>query len=303
MRPMRPSRHLIIANKTGQVGNRLVLYAHMLAAGYERGWRVLNPSFGEYADLFVGTRGRLATVGPELPNARHIARAERQAFYRLNRVGYEAAKLLHRLPGSGVGWAKAADVLHYDLDELLTRAEHRGWRVVFTQNYHFRQHAWVARHAARIKPRFVPVEPHRGSAEARVAEARTRGAVLVGVHIRHGDYRHHLGGKFFYHVPQYVALMRQLVALHAPRAVSFLVCSNAQHQADDFADLTVTPGPSHLASDLHALSLCDVIVGPPSSFSAWAAFAGGARHHMVEDPARPLALSDFVVPASPDPKY
>ena len=40
-------RYLIIANKTGQLGNRLVIYAHMLAAGFERGWTVLNPSFRE----------------------------------------------------------------------------------------------------------------------------------------------------------------------------------------------------------------------------------------------------------------
>lgn len=297
------SRYLVIANKTGQVGNRLVLYAHMLGAAMERGWSLFNPSFVEYADFFIGTHGRLATCGAELTNPRTINRAERQALFRVNRIGYQCSKVLGKIPHSGVGWAKAVEVLHYDLGELLDRADARHWRILFTQNYHFRQHDWCAKHAAAIRALLTPREPWRSQADGVVVDARQAGEVLVGVHIRHGDYLHHLGGKFFYEVPAYAALMRRMVELLAPQRVVFLVCSNARHQPSDFAGMTVRFGPGHLISDLHALSGCDWLFGPPSSFSAWAAFYGSVRYHMVEDPTQTLQADDFAVPRSPDPRY
>lgn len=297
-------RYLIIANKTGQLGNRLVIYAHMLAAGLERGWTVLNPSFCEYARFFTGTMGRLATCGYEQLNPPPISLLERQALYRVNRVGYQAAKILSRIPYTGVGWAKVSNSLHYDLAILLDRAEQRRWRAIFTQNYHFRQHDWCARHGDRIRALLMPAEPWRTQAEQIVNAARGQsGKVVVGVHIRHGDYRHHLAGKFFYEVSTYANLMRQVQNFLAPQRVIFLVCSNAHYQPDDFSGLHVHFGPGHLVSDLHALSLCDYLFGPPSSFSAWAAYHGKVRYHMVEDPGEPLTAAHFAVPASPDPRY
>ena len=320
-------RYLIIANKTGQLGNRLVIYAHMLAAGFERDWTVLNPSFCEYAHFFTGTTGRLWTCGDEQVNTPIIPLLERQVLYRMNRVGYQASKILARIPYSGVGWAKVSNSLHYDLTTLVDRAEQRHWRAVFTQNYHFRQHEWCARHGERIRALLMPMEPWRTQAENTVRAARQIGelgeigesrkngksgkpgeqgssnVILVGVHIRHGDYLHHLAGKFFYDVSTYANLMRQVQSFLAPQRVVFLVCSNAHHQPDDFLGLNVTFGPGHLVSDLHALSLCDYLFGPPSSFSAWAAYHGKVRYHMVENIDDPLTAAHFAVPASPDPRY
>ncbi len=123
------------------------------------------------------------------------------------------------------------------------------------------------------------------------------------MHIRHGDYRQHLGGRFFYELPVYAGLMRQLAAALAPRRAVFLVCANAKWGPQDFAGLAIAPGPGHMVADLHALSRCDRVMGPPSSFSAWAAFHGRVPYLMIEDAERPIAPQDFRVQESPDPKY
>jgi hypothetical protein len=67
--------------------------------------------------------------------------------------------------------------------------------------------------------------------------------------------------------------------------------------------LDVHPGPGHLVADLAALSGCDWLLGPPSSFSAWAAFAGNRPLLVVEDPAADFGLHDFTVSPSVDPRY
>jgi Glycosyl transferase family 11 len=297
------SRYLLISNKTGQLGNRLVVYAHMLAAARERGWTLLNPSFCEYAPYFIGTQGRLFECGLAQTNPPAISMIDRHIFYKINRFGYQLSKIFNRVPGSRIGWAKVSESLFFDLTTLMDQADERGLLFLFTQNYHFRQHQWCARHADYLRSVFTPVEPYQQQAKAAVARARDHGDVLVGVHIRHGDYREHLGGKYYFSVAQYAAMMRQIADFLAPQRVTFLVCSNAQHTQSDFLGLSVFFGPGHLVSDLHALSQCDWLIGPPSSFSAWAAFYGAVRFYMVEDPTEPITPTHFVVPPSPDPRY
>ena len=48
---------LIISAKSGQLGNRLLLFANFIAWAIEHNLTVLNPAFDEYAEFFVGTAG------------------------------------------------------------------------------------------------------------------------------------------------------------------------------------------------------------------------------------------------------
>jgi hypothetical protein len=296
-------RYLVIANKTGQLGNRLTVYAHMIGAARERGWTLLNPSFCEYAEHFLGTCGRLLTCGEAQQNPRAIPLLERAAAYRVNRLAYKCARVLQHLPASPIGWARASNMPVYELTALMDRAEERRWRVLFTQNYVFRQHRWCARHAAFIRRVFTPLPVHQEASRAALERARAGSAVLVGVHIRHGDYQHHLGGRFFFPFAAYAQLMQRMAGLLAPRSVSFLVCSNSAAGPEHFPGLRVHLGPGHLVADLSALAGCDWLLGPPSSFSAWAAFAGNRPLLVVEDPAVPFTLADFTTSPSVDPRY
>lgn len=117
--------------------------------------------------------------------------------------------------------------------------------------------------------------------------------VRVGVHIRRGDYATFAGGKYFFELDYYYCLMdnvhRQLTA--QGREVQFVLCSNDRF---DIADPALLEGKSFAArhlrrldpatalADLYALSLCDYLMGPPSTFSQWASFCGGGRLCFIE---------------------
>jgi hypothetical protein len=53
---------LIISAKSGQLGNRLLLFANFIAWAIEHNLTVLNPAFDEYAEFFVGTAGIFCVV-------------------------------------------------------------------------------------------------------------------------------------------------------------------------------------------------------------------------------------------------
>ena len=69
------------------------------------------------------------------------------------------------------------------------------------------------------------------------------------------------------------AEMRDLLAAQGRSAVFLLTSDEPIDQADysGFQTVVGTGGP---IGDLYGLSKCDYIIGPPSTFSTWAAFYG-----------------------------
>ena len=126
--------------------------------------------------------------------------------------------------------------------------------------------------------------------------------VLIGVHVRQGDYRTHKPA-FFHATERYVRLMRVLEAAFAGSRVAFLVCSDAPQPRDAFRSLRVRFGTGHPAEDLFALAGCDYIAGPPSTFSQWASFHGRVPRYVWEpgkeregaNEEPPPRLEEFVV--------
>jgi hypothetical protein len=55
----------------------------------------------------------------------------------------------------------------------------------------------------------------------------------------------------------------------------------------------VVRGPETAVGDVHALSLCDYIIGVPSTFNTWAAFAGDKPVYHIREPAARVRLEDF----------
>lgn len=297
------SRYLIITKRTGRLGNRLTVSAHCLAAALERGWTLMNPSLEAYGQHFVGPRANALVSTLTRPDGKSISPFMRTLAYGVGRSVWQASKLLKRIPGMPVAAEKALRRDHRDLGPIVIAAEERGARLLALQGYHFRHHPWARNQADGIRAYFAPVPAIRAEAERVVAAARARADAVVGVHIRHGDYASHLDGRFFYPVQTYLRLMRDCQALLASKRVAFLIFSNADHAADEFGEFDATPGPGGLVSDLHALSLCDRIIGPPSSYSSWSAFYGRVPIARVQDSDRALTPADFEVLESPDPLY
>ena len=115
--------------------------------------------------------------------------------------------------------------------------------------------------------------------------------IVVGVHIRHGDYATFMDGRYFYSLQQYANAMHQIVDQLPGRRVSFLVCSNSAFTPGDFAGLNVTPGPGHLVEDMYALAETDFMFGPPSTYTGWASFYGDKPRSVMETADEPMDVN------------
>ena len=75
--------------------------------------------------------------------------------------------------------------------------------------------------------------------------------------------------------------------------MAFLICSDEPQHGGDFARMNVHFGTGHAIEDLYALARCDYLIGPPSTFSAWASFYGKVPLYFIEDVRYCPYLTEF----------
>ena len=330
---------VVALTKQGQLGNRLLQFGHLIGFSRRTGVPILNPAFGEFAELFEGTATGLFVQYP--PS-----------------VSYRGSSVLQRLLETFCAWvpgeipSSALQTLTAErpLDELvwqpkpprllrlllhrylLMRAaaldprqdphaasEHlisllgpedvqlgdptflaflRSREILYLDGWNFRDVPGFRAAAAAVKAFLTPLAAHRVAIERCHSHARKRGDVLVGVHIRRGDYATHQSGQFFFEWSDYARVMTEIARALLPRRVVFLVCSNEQLDPVIEGRGDVVRGPGQAVEDMYALARCDLIVGPPSTFSGWASFFGDVPLLQVRTRDQPIVL-DGVRPIYP----
>lgn len=285
---------IVVVEDGGGLANRLFVFANAVACGLETSHRVMNPAFRGWSSQFEGTRGDHLGAFPRrhraLLGGRFAARVAASLsfrFLRLARRGMRAGPLL----AMSLEWPQCCT-----LDTPSMRDAFRRHRLVLIKGWLFRDPAGVARHSEVLRQFFRPIEPLRTEADRVVAQCRQNGEVLVGVHVRHGDYQGFMGGRYFYPFDTYIALMRKVSQFVRPKIATFLVCSDEPQNSAQAADLTVTLSAMGPVQDLWALSRCDLMLGPPSTFSAWAAFLGSVPLWEIADPQQEPAPDGFRIP-------
>ena len=272
----------VISGRCGRMANRMVLFAHFIALAEEQGHRVANPTFHSYARFFAATREDIYCRYPRatrrsgwdiLPGIGGAIRTTRVFFHLARAFGLwnerypifgKTIFTLRQTPGQPVT----------ALDGPEVQAGIHDARIVFVNGWNFRAPALVQRHAEKIRPYFRPVAEFEQASRRAVQRLRQQADLVVGVHIRRGDYRTFREGVYFYPVARYAAWMQELAEQFPGRRVGFFVCSDEPREAKEFSGLTVVVGAGSAVADLDALSRCDYVLAPVGTFSMWASFYG-----------------------------
>ena len=123
-------------------------------------------------------------------------------------------------------------------------------------------------------------------AQAMIDTIRSEADMVVGVHIRHGDYKSFFGGRYYYTLDEFHQMMLRIRSLYGTRRVAFFISSNETFSTDEFKGcrcFRFGKEPSGDILDLYTLSLCDRILGPWSTYSRWASFIGEVPLCFIKD--------------------
>ena len=162
----------------------------------------------------------------------------------------------------------------------------------------FRDYINFKSKADLIRHLFEPASKYRCEADKVLLSVKTNGKVVVGIHIRRGDYKEWEGGRYHYDDAIYYKLIQHLLTLPGLSNAVFCLCSNEPVNKENYHGLPIVDSVNnHFMTDLTLLSYCDYLVGPPSTFSAWASFMGQTPLYHVLSATDQPKLSDFSVVA------
>ncbi len=122
------------------------------------------------------------------------------------------------------------------------------------------------------------------SIQIQINSKKYKNDLIIGIHIRKGDYKYFENGKYYYSDSNYLSLMEIIISKFEKQNVTFLLVSNEEINLDFFSKLNCfVLEKSNSINDLIGLSLCDYIIGPPSSYSSWASLMNHKPLFFIEE--------------------
>jgi hypothetical protein len=258
------SSPIYYVHDAGGMCNRLFPFAHLLAFSQETQRPLFNPVFGHLAEYFVGTN-------PQYSGSLAQCSGHESVLPRLSLPVWRVRfKIARNLASHRVAIRTEGELL--DLERIQNTGEIRA--VQWISALYAIHNAAFQKHRDLIRSYFRPIPPIESAVQQHIAVARKNVDILVGVHIRHGDYATHSGGHLFFEVSEFRELMDRMVNQLPGQRIGFLVCSNEPQPGEAFTGLVWRKGPGTEIGDLMALASCDYIIGPASTYSQWASFYG-----------------------------
>ena len=245
---------MIFARDKSQMCNNLLQYAHVYAWGREHGRKVISMRFSYKYKFFKISHSNLVSF----------------PLYLLAKYG----AALRLIPTASF---KHEDCDAAALEQLMLRKRHivvSGWYARFYDL--FLKYRNEICDLFTIDPQYTePVDNKMSECEGGTAG---KPIVRLGVHIRRGDYAQWKDGMYCYDDATYADYIRQFAGLFPGHVVHVYLATNDPavsastfESLTDDADIHIHHLAGNAVEDLHMLSQCDFIIGPPSTYSLVAA--------------------------------
>lgn len=277
---MDKKRKIYYLPKYGQLGNQLAVLAHLLAFAFAYDFQVVYPKTDFlYHNLKINeAHTKQIWFSKLLGNSVFsycINRFTKLFFLNRNRRFFNGLIINDK----------------FTVEEDLNSANLPQFIVV--TDWLFRYYDGVKTYQNDIRKQLSFDESSFTNAEKLLTSIRAKypAHTFIGVHVRRGDYATWLNGKFFYDDSIYYARLCEM-AQQIDKPV-FIVCSNEDLCFKNDLGLTIIYTKGSPAEDIFLLSKCTYILGPPSTFSSWAAFLGNQFLLLLESKNEVALLSKF----------
>lgn len=290
---------LVVFYNSGQLGNRLFYFSHFIAFAELKKTRVLCLFFNEYSKHFKGTVDNICGCYPKpffSMRSNFVRKGISFVLWKLFSFS-KKYKINNRIlsiykpPNDG-----AMETVNYSVADFANDPNYK--KALFTfydGNYHWYDNTDLSKYEKPIKDLFETHEELNQKVDSFIEKERVEMDLLVGIHIRRGDYKEFAGGKYYFTNKKYLAMMNDFCANFRDKSIKFLICSNEKIDANDYPLLNCTFSEGSYMEDLMVLSKCDYLIGPPSTFSDWASFYGRVPIFHLYDQEAQLSMEEFAV--------
>lgn len=273
---------IIIKDKPGQLCNRLWAFTPFINEAIENNVNLVVLYFYEYYQYFENLE--------IFNNVNFIKNKHKALIYKLL---ISILKLVSKNILSSIG------ILYHtkSSQNLLNQKS----KLVIISGWH-QQKPDKALRLADIQQLFRPKAIYTRRVDEILKQEKNNSDLIIGVHIRRGDYIEYRNGIYYYSDSDIINYLIQLQKeFGSNKKTTFLLCSNEKINTNAYINrqIPVFQIPdANLIEDLYALSKCNYIIGPPSTFSMWASFYGQTPLCFVKQKNMILRKDDFSVVTS-----
>jgi hypothetical protein len=290
---MKAKKVIILNHNGGRLANQLWNFVGIYAYCLEKGYRCANYCFFEYSRYFLAPElnpnrttkllsffyNSLKIIAGE-KIARKISRGVHEIYVRTVKFFYSRLLIDSAANDGGTIGNGASDFYNLpptgDSKNLLKSWENdeRTEKIYFT-GWRFRNPDGLKKFRPGIKRALEP--KNNRAINDFIKNIRKPGVKLIGVHVRHGDYRIWNGGRYFFsfaEVRKILDAYQDYENRTTKKPLLFLICSDDRIDEAALAGLNYLPGPGTEINDLFALALTDLIIGSKSTYGPFAAYYG-----------------------------
>ncbi len=295
-------RNLIIFTYGGgRLANQLTNFSHLFAFWKENDnvFDIINIAFWEYASLFISTKDNKFCTLPfnnyrlrvQLSFIKFISFIVEKYRHRiLNQFVRIIHLIFHLMPNtqslligevpSYLKYLNGNLVKEFDLESEESIDLLKSKKISALSGWPIRNWTLFVKYEDEIRNLFKVVDPYNKNACKFISELRNQYDMLVGVFIRQTDYKIWADGRYFFPADQYLKWIKQVEAIFSGNKVCFVVASDEallieNNAGVNFKYTTGSRGENgHFIESLVELSMCNLIMTPPSTFGVWASFLG-----------------------------
>ena len=276
---------IILGDNRNQMCNRLWAYSFFIAYGLKNDVEIYIPNFKEYESFFENLNKYQNIKFKLSENARteKTIKFGISSLYKLNKI--KVSSLF-----------KLFDIYFPKRNQLNELFCDKKKIVIINSWKHKKDFDAFLEFKPQIINLFTPKDKFRKRPDSLISKLKQQNDIVIGVHIRRGDYLNFHKGIYYFDDAVYSNFMNIIRTELSEKRVTFFISSSETVDIRKYDDLNI-----HLLEnstgieDLYALSKCDYIMGPPSTFSMWASFYGSVPLKLLETENEKFTIADFSV--------
>lgn len=269
---------VVASNNGGQLCNQLWHFAQLAAFCKERGYELYNPAFFRYAKHFEHFQHDIV-ISPTnsfnfpSPLVSEIQRRSYKVVIGLLKNHYPG----NRFYCTDENHPLVLPPTSLDFPEL-TSGDY------FFFDWHFSNPEGLEKHCEYIREILAPKKKYLTAID-QFWKTVDQKRLIVGVHIRYGDFRRWANGAFFIPLDNIKEHMQRIATHFQDLNPLFIIYSDEPQNEGEFSDFDVKISHGNLIVDLYSLSRCDLIMGVgTSTYNAWAAWYGQRPRYTFDQP-------------------
>lgn len=253
---------------SGQMCNQMLMQMNILASAYQHSYKVVYYGFRRYNGPVYTSDGLDGL----------ILEKEKIAFVR-SKIANFVLSICRKLKVNSKKVILGSDSKCVD---YFLKATNKNRKKYWCVGWPFYDLDSLRKNADLIRSYFSPNEEVMRYVSSNMSRFSSDD-LIVGVHMRRGDYKTWRGGEFYFDDYVYKKYMDKLFKELKKKAVHFILFSNEKININNFEtkEYKVSIANGSAIQDFYLMSKCDYIIGPPSSYNGLASFLGGVPRFVV----------------------